>query len=210
MTVAPELDGAAELIAYLLSRGVIVSAGHTDATSQQAHAAFDLGVRMVTHLWNAQRQITSREPALAGAALSRPDVFVGVIADGVHLARETLVLTMAAAGERAVVVTDAASAAGLPDGEHVLDGRTVIVRDGGVRLPNGTLAGSAFGMDALVRNMVACGLTTERALDAVTTAPAAVLGRTDVGALAVGARADVVVLTDDLTIADVLVAGHSA
>lgn len=207
MTLAPELDGAADLIAYLRTRGIRVSAGHSDATSAQAHIAFDQGVTMVTHIWNAQRQITSREPGLAGAALARSDVYVGIIADGIHLANDTLIVTMAAAGERAVVVTDAAAAAGLPDGEHAIGGRPVIVGGGAVRLPNGTLSGSAFGMDELVRNLVSCGVTLERAISAVTRAPAAALGRNDVGRLAVGERADVVVLDDNLSVSAVLVGG---
>ena len=143
MTLAPELDGAPAVIDLLRSRGVVVAAGHTDATGEQAHLAFDSGVTMVTHLWNAQRPITSREPGLAGVALTRPGVFVGIIADLVHVCAETLALSLHALGERAVIVTDAAAAAGLPDGEHDTDGRTVVVRDGAVFLPDGTLTGAA-------------------------------------------------------------------
>ncbi len=158
MTLAPELDGAKEVIDLLRRQGIVVSAGHTDATAAEAHVAFDTGVTMVTHLWNAQRQITSREPGLAGVALTRSDVFVGLIADLVHLSAETLALSLAAAGARAFVVTDAAWAAGLPDGTHHLDGRAVVVGDGAVRLPDGTLAGASVGLDACLRNVVAVGL----------------------------------------------------
>jgi N-acetylglucosamine-6-phosphate deacetylase len=207
MTVAPELEGAGGVIDVLRRYGAVVSAGHTDATADQARVGFDSGVSMVTHLWNAQRQITSREPGLAGVALVRPDVHVGIIADLVHVSAETLALSLAAAGDRAVVVTDAAAEAGLPDGTYRIDGRTTVVGGGAVRLEDGTLAGSAAGLDAALRNLVALGLPFEHAVRTVTTAPAAALGRRDVGRLDVGGRADVAVLDEDLTVLRVLVAG---
>ena len=209
MTLAPELVGAADLIAMLRRRGVVVSAGHTDAIAAQATEAFDRGVSMVTHLWNAQRQITSREPGLAGVALARSDVFIGMIADLVHLSAETLLLSLAAAGQRAVVVTDAAAEAGLPDGTNPTGGRDTIVSGGAVRLPDGTLAGGAVGLDTAVRNLVGLGLPLERAVHAVTAAPATVLGRYDVGRLEVGGRADVTVLDDELSVVRVLVGGSA-
>ena len=207
MTLAPELDGAAAVIDLLRSRGVVVAAGHTDATGEQAHLAFDDGVAMVTHLWNAQRPITSREPGLAGVALTRPGVFVGIIADLVHVCAETLALSLHALGERAVIVTDAAAAAGLPTGEHDTGGRTVVVRDRAVFLPDGTLTGAAVGLDACVRNAVRVGRSLAQAVHAVTAAPARAIGRDDIGQMRPGARADVVVLDDELAVRQVLVAG---
>jgi N-acetylglucosamine-6-phosphate deacetylase len=100
MTVAPERPGAMGLIEFLLSRGVMVSCGHTDATAAEAHAAFDAGATAVTHLFNAQRPFSHRDPGIAGAALSRPDVTVSIIVDGFHLAAETVRLIMAAPGWR--------------------------------------------------------------------------------------------------------------
>jgi N-acetylglucosamine-6-phosphate deacetylase len=132
VTLAPELPGADRLVDLLRERGIVVSAGHSDATGADAHSAFARGVTMVTHLWNAQRQITSREPGLAGAALARPDVWVGVIADLVHVSRETLTISVAAAGPRVVAVSDAAAVAGLPDGLHEANGHAVTVADGAV------------------------------------------------------------------------------
>ncbi len=208
MTLAPELPGAGRLIDMLVERNVVVSAGHSDASTVEAHAAFDRGVTMVTHLWNAQRQITSREPGLAGAGLARRDVHVGIIADLVHLAAETLTLSVTAAGARAVAVSDASSVAGLAEGDHEVDGQLVTVRDGAVRLRDGTLAGSAAGLDCAVRNLAMCGLGLERAIDMVTSSPATAIGRRDIGRLGVGTRADVVVLADDLSIARVLVGGR--
>lgn len=209
MTLAPELPGADELIRTLLTHGVIVSAGHTDADAEAAHVAFDSGVTMVTHLWNAQRQITSREPGLAGAALQRSDVFVGLIADLVHLSAETLWLSATAAGDRTVVVTDANTFAGLAPGAYGDDAHPVTVTDA-VRLANGTLTGSAVGLDQCVRNLVAVGIDLIAAVSAVTVAPAAVLGRDDIGHLRQGARADIVVLDDNLQIERVLVDGNDS
>src|SRR5258708_34547964 len=97
MTIAPELPGAGAIIRRLLERGVVVSAGHTNATSEEAHAAFDLGVSTVTHLFNAMRPFRSRDPGIAGVALTRPDVFVQMIVDGHHLPDETVRLPWAAA-----------------------------------------------------------------------------------------------------------------
>src|SRR5919201_6356461 len=92
MTLAPELPGADALIDRLLEREVIVSLGHSDATAAQANAAFDRGARMVTHIFNAMRPFGHRDPGIAGAALARSDVIVQVILDGVHLARETVLV----------------------------------------------------------------------------------------------------------------------
>jgi N-acetylglucosamine-6-phosphate deacetylase len=140
VTLAPELDGAGELIDHLVAAGVTVALGHSDADAATAHAAFDRGAGAVTHLWNAQRQVTSREPGLAGVALARPDVAVCVIADLVHVCAETLTVSLAAAGERAVVVTDAVAPAGLPDGTHDIGG-LASGRGGRGRPPAGRHAG---------------------------------------------------------------------
>lgn len=210
MTIAPELPGAMALIRHLVARRVVVSLGHTDCDAATAHAAFDAGASSVTHLWNAQRPMTARDGAVGGVALARDDVFVGVIADLVHVGVETMTVTIAAAGERLVVVSDAVAVTGLADGEHPWragDARTVVLRDGAVRLADGTLAGSAGTLDASVRNLVGLGLDVGRAVHAVTAAPAALVGRTDVGRLALGAVADVAVLDDELSVRRILVRG---
>ncbi len=209
VTLAPELPGADELIAALVRRGITVAAGHSDADARQARAAFDGGVHMVTHLWNAQRPITARAPALSGAALADQRVWVGVIADGVHLDPVILTLSVTAAAGRAFAVTDAGWAAGLADGEHrQSDGSRVLVADGAVRLSDGSLCGGAHGLDHAVRTMVGAGLALETALGAVTAAPAQAIGRPDLGALNVGGRADVVVLDEALLVDATYVAGH--
>jgi N-acetylglucosamine-6-phosphate deacetylase len=207
VTLAPELPGAGELIDLLLDRGVVVSAGHTDATAAEAHRAFDRGVRTVTHLFNAMRPPVPRDPGIALAALARRDVTVQVIADGHHIAGETVLVAWRSAPGRVALVTDAVAAAGMGDGEFALGGRRVVSAGGVVRGPEGQLAGSVLTMLDAVRNVHALGVPLEEALTAASAVPARIAGRPDLGRLAPGAAADVVVLDDTLEIARVLVGG---
>jgi N-acetylglucosamine-6-phosphate deacetylase len=211
MTLAPELPGAAALIEILQSRGVIVSLGHTDASADEANDAFERGVRTVTHLFNAMRPFSHRDPGIAGVALARDDVFVQIILDGNHLAPDTVWLVWRAAAGRMALVTDAmaAAGAGTNDGSYNLGTREVVVRDGVARGPNGELAGSLLTMIDAVRNLHALGIPLEDAVHAATGVPAAVLGAETVGRLDVGAPADIVVLSDNLEIESVFVGGEA-
>jgi len=209
MTLAPELPGANDLIDGLHARGVTVSCGHSDATSAQANAAFDRDVRTVTHLFNAMRPFEHREPGIAGAALARDDVTVQVIADGVHLAHDTVKLVWHAAAGRVALVTDAMAGAGVPDGEYSLGSVEVVARDGAVRGPNGVLAGSVLTMIDAVRNLHALGVELADAVGAATSVPASVLGLPTIGRLGVDLPADVVVLSDSLEIESVFVGGEA-
>jgi N-acetylglucosamine-6-phosphate deacetylase len=208
MTVAPELPGAGELLDVLLARGVTVSLGHSDATVEQANAAFDRGVRTVTHLFNAMRPFLHRDPGIVGAALARADVTVQIIVDGIHLAPETAQVVWRAAPGRVALVTDAITAAGGSDGSYSFGSLDVRVLDGEVRGPAGVLAGSVLTMIEAVRNLHALGAPLEAALAAASVVPAHVLGLREVGRLDVGAPADIVVLDDNLEITRVLVAGR--
>jgi N-acetylglucosamine-6-phosphate deacetylase len=208
MTLAPELEGAEGLVDLLLRRGVTVSAGHTDATAAEANAAFDRGVRTVTHLFNAMRPLRHRDPGIAGAALDRDDVVVQIILDGVHLAPETAGLVWRAAAGRVALVTDAVSGAGVQDGSYSLGGFEVKIRDGVARGPDGQLAGSVLTMIEAVRNLHALGVPLAEALEAASAVPARVLGFSDVGRLAPGVPADIVVVDDNLQIERVLVGGQ--
>ncbi|HZC13972.1 MAG TPA: N-acetylglucosamine-6-phosphate deacetylase [Thermoleophilaceae bacterium] len=210
MTLAPELSGALELIAWLVARGVVVSCGHSDADAEQAHAAFDSGARAITHIHNAHRRWRPRDPGIGGAALVRPDVTVQAIVDGVHLAPDSAYGVFLAAGPRFCLVTDAIEAALLDAGEYELGGRAVRLRDGAVRLPDGTLAGSVLTMDEAVRNLVAGGASMADAVYAASTAPAALLGRDDLGVLLPGRPAHIAVLDDELRVQRTLVGGAEA
>lgn len=207
VTLAPELPGALDLVRFLSRQGILVSLGHSDATAAQAHAAFDAGARAVTHLFNAMSPLNHREPGLPGAALARPDVVVQLVVDGHHLADDVIRLVWTAAAGRIVLVTDATAAAGRDDGDFVLAGVRLQVREGAVRNSAGSLAGSALTLDLAVRNACEVGIGLESALVAVTEQPARLLRRTDVGRLQPGARADVVVLDEHLVLRDCYVAG---
>jgi N-acetylglucosamine-6-phosphate deacetylase len=207
MTLAPELPGAGELIDELRTRGVRVSLGHSDATATQANEAFDRGVGTVTHLFNAMRPFRHRDPGIAGAALARDDVIVQIILDGIHLAPETATVIWRAAAGRVALVTDAITAAGLSDGSFSFGDLDVSVHDGTVRGPDGVLAGSVLTMIEAVRNLHALGVPLADAVGAATEVPARVLGLPDLGRLAPGLPADVVILTDRLEIERVLVGG---
>jgi N-acetylglucosamine-6-phosphate deacetylase len=208
VTLAPELPGAFELIDELVARGVTVSAGHTEATAAEAHLAFDRGVSTVTHLFNAMRPSTARDPSIALAALARPDVIVQLIVDLHHVAVDTVLVAWNAAAGRFALVTDAAPAAGMGDGSFVLGGRRIEAEDGVVRGPEGQLAGSALTMIEAVRNLHGLGVGLEQALQAASEVPARVARRPDLGRLAPGAPADIVVLDDRLEIRQVLVDGR--
>ena len=209
MTLAPELPGSDGLIEELHARGVTVSCGHSDATSEQANAAFDNGIRTVTHLFNAMRPFEHREPGIAGAALARDDVIVQIINDGVHLAPDTVRLVWHAAAGRVALVTDAMAGAGVPDGPYSLGSLEVVVRDGAVRGPNGVLAGSVLTMIDAVRNLHALGVGLADAVGAATSVPAAVLGLPTIGRLDVDLPADILVLNDGLEIESVFVGGEA-
>jgi N-acetylglucosamine-6-phosphate deacetylase len=209
VTMAPELPHAGELIDLLVARGLIVSCGHTDATADEANAAFDRGARTVTHLFNAMRPFRHRDPGIAGAALIRDDVVVQIILDGIHLASETADLVWRAAAGRVALVTDAMAGAGMADGSYSLGGFEVDVRDGVVRGPNGQLAGSLLTMIEAVRNLHSLGVPLEQALAAASVVPARTLGLSTFGRLGPGFPADVVILDDNLQIERVLVGGEA-
>lgn len=202
VTLAPELPGAHRAVGRLRNAGVVVSAGHTDATYGQLRAAVGVGVSMVTHVFNAQRGLHHREPGVAGGALLLDELRVSVILDGVHVHPDVAALALRVAAGRAFAVTDAMATAGLAPGRHELDGWTVDTTSGAPRLEDGTLAGSNLTMDAAFRFAAgACGLS--EAVKVASTTPARAIGRDDLGVLAAGAAADLVLLDDDLLVAAV-------
>jgi N-acetylglucosamine-6-phosphate deacetylase len=209
VTLAPERPGAADLIDFLRHRAITVSCGHSDARSDEATAAFDRGVRTVTHLFNAMRPFLHRDPGIAGAALARDDVVIQIILDGAHLAPETARVVWRAASGRVALVTDAVAGAGETDGTYTLGGLEIEVRDGISRGPEGSLAGTTIRMIDAVRNLHALGVPLADALDAATAVPARVIGMPSVGRLDVDQPADVVVLNDNLEVDRVFVRGDA-
>jgi N-acetylglucosamine-6-phosphate deacetylase len=210
VTLAPELPRALELVDRLTQRGVVVSCGHSDATAEVAHHAFDRGASAITHIYNAHRRWQPRDPGLAGAALVRDEVTVQAILDDVHLAPETGYATALAARERFCLVTDAIACAGMEPEDCRLGNQVVYVQDGEARLRDGTLAGSVLTMERALANLVAAGASLADAVHAASRVPALLIGRPDLGRIAVGSPADIVVLDDDLHVTRTLVGGRDA
>lgn len=206
VTLAPELDGAMEVIRMLAGRGTVASLGHSDADAATAHRAFDAGARSVTHLFNAMRPVGHREAGLAGAALARDDVVLPVIVDGVHLSPEAVQLVWRAAPERMVLVTDAVAATGVGDGAWSVGPVEVRVEGAEVRDYEGRLAGSVLTMDQAVRHLVATGVPLVDAVRAASTTPGRLLGMAT-GGIGPGCLADLVVLDDRLEVATTLIRG---
>jgi N-acetylglucosamine-6-phosphate deacetylase len=209
VTLAPELPGALGLVDQLVGRGVVVSCGHSDASAVQAEAAFARGAGAVTHLFNAMRPFSHRDPGIAGAALTHPGVTVQLIVDGVHLAREAVLLAWGSARGRVALVTDAVAGAGLGDGSYALGDVPIEVENGVVRREDGVLAGSALTMIEAIRNVHRLGVPLEEAVLAASVVPARLLGEPELGRLEVGLPADVVVLDDSLQIVRTIVAGET-
>jgi N-acetylglucosamine-6-phosphate deacetylase len=213
-TLAPELPGALDVVADLTARGVVVWVGHTQATYEQTLAAVAAGARAVTHLFNAMPPLGHRDPGPVGAVLGDGDLVAGVIVDGLHVHPAVVRAAWKALGRsRFMLVSDTTAALGLPDGHTVLGDHEVVLEGGAVRLAADgvTLAGSGVGLDHCVRTLVAAtGCPPAEAFVAATRTPADLLGRPDLGRLAVGGRADVVAWTPDLHPRTVVVAGHPA
>ena len=209
-TLAPELDGGIDAVAQLAAAGAVPAIGHTDAAYDVAHAAVDAGARVATHLFNAMRPIHHREPGVVVALMERPEVVCELINDGLHLHPSLVRWVLETVGEaRAALVSDAIAAAGADDGLYDLGRSTVRVRDGRAELVDGSsLAGSTLTMDVAFRRVVHCqGLGVGAAARAAATTPAAVLGLDDVGCIAPGRLANLVVLEEDLTVRAVLYRG---
>ncbi|MEH2065499.1 MAG: N-acetylglucosamine-6-phosphate deacetylase [Nostoc sp.] len=179
ITLAPELDPTGEVIPYLRSLGIIVSLGHSQATSAQGQLAFELGATMVTHAFNAMPPLHHREPGLLGAAITHPDVMCGFIADGEHVSPTMLqILLRASYQEKGLfLVSDALSPLGLPDGVYPWDNRQIEVKNGTARLADGTLSGTTLPLLVGVQNLVKWGICdVETAILLATDAPRQAIG----------------------------------
>jgi N-acetylglucosamine-6-phosphate deacetylase len=213
MTVAPELPATAAVLDELRRRGITASAGHTDATYEQIVAAVENGVRHATHTYNAMRPLHHRDPGTVGACLTIDALRCELIADGHHVAPAAMNALFRARGRDAVVlVSDAVRPTGLPDGDYRLDDRTVQLRDGAVRLPNGGLAGSVLTLDRALRNLAAAtGREWAELWPAASANAARSIGVADrKGRLDAGLDADLVLLDGEATVRAVIVEGEPA
>ena len=189
ITLAPERAGSEAFIRSAAEAGIHVSVGHTSAEAETVHAAADWGADHVTHTFNAQTPLHHRKPGVPGAVLTDGRYFCEMICDGVHLHRDIVRLIAACKGpEKAVAVTDAMEAAGMPDGEYALGGQKVIVKAGQARLEDGTLAGSVLTMPKALENLVhVFGIAPEAACAMVTSAPADSVAEPKAGRILPGA-----------------------
>lgn len=217
MTLAPELPGAIELIDALRTRAIRVSCGHSDAGDEEARAAFQHGMAQVTHTFNcmssARRRGPYREAGLLEFAMSEPGILCELIADGRHVSPTLMRMLYCAKGADGIcLVTDATAGAGLPDGGkfHLAEIECVVRDQVGFTADGSVLAGSTANMIRLVRNMVGLvGASLPEAVRMATLNPARALGiEKQKGALAVGADADLVVLSESLDVLQTCVAGH--
>jgi N-acetylglucosamine-6-phosphate deacetylase len=201
VTLAPESVTEAQ-IAALSAAGVVVSLGHSDCGAGTARRAFEAGARAVTHLFNAMSQLGNREPGLVGAALDAESVQAGLIADGVHVAVESMRVALAAkrGADGLFLVTDAMAVAGTDLDGFELNGRRILRRDGRLTLADGTLAGADIDFAGALRVLVGqVGVPLERALRMATAGPAGVIGA-EAGRLVPGGAADLVHLDGDLVL----------
>lgn len=210
VTIAPELPGALESIRLVREAGAIAAVGHTAATADDTRAAIEAGATVATHLFNAMPPLLHRAPGPVGALLADERVAVELICDLVHLSPEVVALAMSSAGGRCLLVSDAMAAAGIGDGDYRIGDLAVRVHEGEARLAsNGSLAGSTLLLDRALRNAVqGAGRSVAAASEALSATPARILGLADRGTLAVGSRADLVVLDDDLGLVRVMRAGE--
>lgn len=206
VTLAPELEGASDLIVYLNQNGIIACAAHSAATAQQIHTAADIGLKQITHLFNAQTPLHHRSPGIPGAGLSDDRIAVQVIADGIHLHLDILKIAARCKGaEGMILISDSMEAAGLSDGDYALGGQTVYVRGGAARLSDGTLAGSTLLLHQAVRNMILlAGIPPETVIPMATSTPADAVGASGFGRIQPGNDGTLVLMSPDWQLAGVI------
>ena len=202
MTLAPELPGAVELAAHATAKGVRISVGHSNATAAETKKTIAAGATSATHTFNAMRALDHREPGILGVALTDDSLYAELICDGIHVDPSLVPLWWRAkGGKRGILITDAMSAAGMPEGEYTLGGFAVQVANGRATAKDspGVLAGSVLTLDLALRNFLAyTGATVESALPLLTKNPAAMTGFGDLaGKLRSGGSADFVALGTD-------------
>lgn len=197
VTIAPERPGAMESIRVMVEHGCVAAVGHTNADYETTLAAIDAGARGATHLFNAMPTLKHRAPGPVLALWEDPRVIVELVFDGVHVRPELAAFVMATAPDRVSLVTDAMAAAAAPDGDYILGELAVEVRDRVARLAGtDTIAGSTLTLDLAVRNAVAAGVPLAQAVRSATSVNADYMGLADVGRIAPGKLADLVVLDD--------------
>ncbi len=203
ITLAPELENAEEVIKFLKQNGIVVSAGHSDATYDQMEEAINWGVSHVTHFFNGMRGFHHREPGILGASLLSDKVTTEIILDTIHshpMAAKLLVKNKKAEG--VALITDSVRATGMADGEYVTEDRMLCVKDGIVRNSEGNLAGSTLTMNEAVKNVIELlQLPYPEVAQMASLTPATILGIDhEKGSIEVGKDADIVILNSDFEV----------
>ena len=211
ITVAPEVEGSLELIRFARAKGVVVSLGHSNATLEETMAAIALGAGNATHTFNAMRPFNHRDPGILGAVLTAPEIWAELIADGVHVSPAAINLCIQCkSARRILLISDAVSATGMPEGQYRLSDIEITLSGGICRTREGQLAGSTLTQDQALRNMVRWShLPLEAVLGMLTRNPAQSLGIAESkGTLAEGRDADMVLLDRNLRINTTIIQGE--
>lgn len=212
ITIAPDNDGSIEFIRYAKSKGLVVSMGHTDADYETALAAIDAGATQLTHTFNAMSAINHREPGVLGAVFENESVKCEVICDYIHLHPAIIKMIYKIKGaDKINMISDSGTAAGLDISGFEVNGVKRYIKDGVVRLADGTIAGSARTLLDGVKNLISSGIPLEDVSKMASLNPAKTLGIDDeTGSIAVGKLADLVVLDKDLNVCETFINGKSA
>ncbi|QQE79248.1 N-acetylglucosamine-6-phosphate deacetylase [Alicyclobacillus sp. SO9] len=208
VTVAPEMEHAESLIRWAANEGVIVSMGHCNATAEEAAQGIEWGAKSTTHLFNAMSSAHHRKPGLAGTSLGDNRIMAELIADLIHVHPLMLTAAIRAKGlHRIMLITDAVHAADMPEGEYVWGNRTVQLRDGAVRLPDGTLAGSTLTLDRAVHNLLSIHALEPADVPQVTSGNQSELLGLPHGRIAVGAPANLIAVNQSWEVTHTVVRG---
>lgn len=208
VTIAPELPGADDVIDYLISQGIVVAAGHTNATYEEAQHAFSKGVNHITHCCNAMPAIHHRSPGITTAALENDNVSIQAIVDNIHLHPGMVrLMHKAKTATNMVLITDALQAMGVGDGTYQFGGHLVTVIDGVARLKDGTLASSTVTMNKALKISTEMKLPLGDSIQMASQTPAELLNYTKIGQLRQGFDADLIILDNEFTVQQAFLKG---
>lgn len=211
VALAPELEGAEEMIKYCINNNIKVALGHTNAEYEDAQKGIDAGATLCTHLYNGMRAFTHREPGVIGACLTNDSLRAELICDGIHLHKAAVDMAIRCKTIKGVVlISDAMRAAGLPDGKSELGGQVVICKNGEARLLDGSLAGSTLNLNKAVKNMISLyNRDVREAVNMASINPARAIGKeTLIGSIEEGKLADLQLFDEKINIKYVIRDGN--
>lgn len=208
VSLAPELNGALEVIEYLRKKDIVVALGHTNATSEEGKRAISCGATIATHLYNGMRSFDHREPGIIGAILNDNRIFAELIYDRIHVHDDAVKIALKMKGyDKIILVSDSIRATGLGDGEYELGGQNVYVTQGVARLKTGNLAGSTLNLREAVYNMVNYSdVPIYEAVKMASLNPATAINmHHDIGSIEIGKKANLIIFDNDINIKNVII-----